>query len=93
MVTKYYKIYGLDGHRQRQSFGASETMDFRSCPYARNVVLEIQREDITGTNDYVGIRITAESAEACDEELSGQLSDGVLENCRVGRIEDFDKID
>lgn len=29
MVTKFYKIYGKDGHRQKMSFGESMVYDFR----------------------------------------------------------------
>ena len=28
MVTKFYKVYGKDGHRQKMSFGKSMIYDF-----------------------------------------------------------------
>lgn len=89
MVTLSWKVWGIDGHRQRQSFGASETLDFRFCAYARPVVIAVEREDITGTNDFVVIRITAETEAAARSEFNSQLSDGIFENCRVGRIEEM----
>lgn len=89
MVTKAWKVYGMDGHRQAQSFGASEHLDFKSGPYARKILIAIEREDVTGTNDYVIIRVTGEDAESCVSEFNRQLDDGIFENCRYGKIEEI----
>ena len=35
------------------------------------------------------IRITRNTSEECQEELEGQLSDGIFENSRVGVIEEL----
>ena len=44
-------------------------------------------EDKTGTNDYVIVTITRDSAEECERELAGQLDDGLFENAKYGKIE------
>ena len=85
MTTRTFKIYGKDGHRQRESFRASDIF----TTWGGNKV-EILNSDKTGTNEYSIIRITAESEKACFEELNAQLSDGVFENSKVGRIEEVD---
>ena len=41
---------------------------------------------MTGTNEYVIIRITRNTAEQCERELDGQISDGFFENCVVGKV-------
>lgn len=87
MVTRKWKVYGADGHRQRLSFGESFTLDISKSPvWTRNVVIDCQCEDKTGTNEYVIFSITADSAEECQRELDGQLSDGFFENIRYGAV-------
>lgn len=83
-VTKTWKIYGMDGHRQRESFNKSCKYDFSENGKVR--ILEVKNSDKTGTNDYSIIRITRNSSEECEEELHGQLSDGIFENSRVGKV-------
>lgn len=84
MTTRAWKVYGQDGHRQRASFGKSfSSVTWDGIPY------EIENADKTGTNEYTIIRITADTAEACERELNAQLSDGVFENCRFGEIEEI----
>lgn len=86
MFTKVWKIYGADGHRQAQSFGTSEKLDLSNEADGVRVI-EIGREDVTDTNDYVIIRITRNTEAECDAELNGQIDDGIFENCRVGAVE------
>ena len=74
MVTKMYKIYGAEGHRQRESFNNSQRYDFSKNGKTR--ILEIFNQDKTGTLSEV------------ESELDGQLSDGIFENFRVGRIDE-----
>lgn len=83
-VTKSWKIYGMDGHRQRESFGKSYKYDFSEGTDVR--IIEVDNFDKTGTNEYSIIRITKNSSEECEEELRGQLSDGIFENSRVGKV-------
>ena len=81
-MTKTYKIYGANGHRQRSSFGKSVIMDFGRC------TIEIQTAEITGTNEYTLVSITAPEGFDFTAELEGQISDGFFENDRVGHWEE-----
>lgn len=83
-ITKSWKIYGMDGHRQRESFNKSCKYDFSENETVR--IIEVENSDKTGTNDYSIIHITRNSSEECEEELHGQLSDGIFENSRVGKV-------
>ena len=87
MTTRSWKIYGADGHRQRLSFGASKTYDWRNIPdRPLKVMIAFECADKIGTHDYVIMRIIADNAEACESELHAQLSDGFFENSRFGKI-------
>jgi hypothetical protein len=84
MVTRAYKIYGVDGHRQRESFCPSAHYDFSDNGKVR--ILDELNADKTGTHDYTVLRITRDTAEQVEDELEGQLSDGIFENCNVGEV-------
>lgn len=86
-ITKCWKIYGLDGHRQRVSFFKSFVWDFSGPDDAR--IIELQAADVTGTNDFVVLKITRNTEQECEKELEGQLSDGIFENSRYGTIENM----
>lgn len=86
-VTRTWKIYGMDGHRQRESFNASQKYDFSDQKIGARVI-EVINADITGTHEYSIIRITRNTPEECFDELNGQLSDGIFENSRIGLIEE-----
>lgn len=81
-MTKIFRIYGIDGHRQQESFNPSYTYDFSKDSVTR--IIEVRNADITGTNDYTELVITRNSEQECYDELNGQLSDGIFENVRVG---------
>lgn len=89
MITRAWKVYGIyDGerqHRQRASF-------LKSCTFtdATGAINEMECADKTGTNLYVIARITAETAEKCQNVLDGQISDGFFENCNVGFVEEIE---
>lgn len=85
-VTRTWKVYGAEGHRQRESFNKSTKYDFSENGETR--IVEVVNSDQTGTNEYSIIRITRDTAEECEEEFDGQLSDGVFENSRVGWFEE-----
>lgn len=87
IFTRAWKVYGADGHRQRESFSPSYKYDFSEDGKTR--IIEVENADKTGTNDYTIIRITRGTAEECVEELEGQLYDGIFENSRTGRIEEI----
>ena len=83
-TTRAWKVYGAEGHRQRESFGKSYKYDFSENGIIR--IIEVDNSDKTGTNEYSIIRITRNSFEECEQELNGQLSDGIFENSRVGEV-------
>ena len=85
MVTRSWKVYGPDGHRQRESFHKSVRYDFSNDKDGVRII-RVDNADKTGTNEYSVITITRNDANLCEEELNGQLSDGVFENSRVGRV-------
>lgn len=83
-VIKTWKVYGVDGHRQRESFNKSRKYDFSENGKVR--MLEIKNSDKTGTNEYSVFSVTCDTEEECVTELEGQLSDGIFENSRVGKV-------
>ena len=86
-TTRAWKVYGAEGHRQHESFGESYKYDFSENGIIR--IIEVDNSDKTGTNEYSIIRITRNSFEECEQELNGQLSDGIFENSRVGKVEEI----
>lgn len=84
MITRVWRVYGMDGHRQRESFHKSYTYDFSKGNDVR--IIEVRNSDLTGTNEYTEIAITRNTEDECFFELDGQLSDGIFENCRTGKI-------
>lgn len=84
MVTRSWKVYGIPGHRQRESFNSSYTYDFSEEGDVR--IIEVENSDKTGTNEYTVVKITRNTAEECEAELSGQITDGIFENSRVGEV-------
>lgn len=87
MTTRTWKVYGRTGHRQATSFDESHTYNFSSNSRGTRII-ELINSDKTGTNEYTIARITCDSAEACERELWGQISDGIWENYRVGKVEE-----
>ena len=89
MITRTWKVYGAEGHRQRESFNKSYKYDFSKENDVR--IIEIENSDKTGTNDYSVVKITRNTSEECQDELDGQISDGIFENSRVGIVEEISK--
>lgn len=87
MTTRVWKVYGAEGHRQRESFNPSYAYDFTKGADIRKI--EIENSDKTGTNEFTIIRITRNTAEECERELDGQISDGIFENSRVGEVKEI----
>lgn len=82
MFKKNYKVYGLEGHRQRESFFPSSFNDL-SCE-GKTGIIEVFNTDETGTHDFTILRITRDTEIECDAEFYGQIFDGVFENSNVG---------
>ena len=89
MITRTWKVYGAEGHRQRESFNKSYKYDFSKENDVR--IIEIENSDKTGTNDYSVVKITRNTSEECQDEVDGQISDGIFENSRVGIVEEISK--
>ena len=87
VVTRTWKIYGIPGHRQRISFFPSEKYDWSNERDGVRIV-EVENCDKTGTNEYSILRITRDTAELCEREMNGQVSDGIFENSRSGLAEE-----
>ncbi len=87
MTTRTWKVYGQDGHRQRESFGRSQKYDFSENGKTR--IIEVQNSDITGTNEYSVIKVTTDTYEGCEKEFLVQIDDGIFENSRVGSWEEI----
>lgn len=86
-VTRAWKIYGKDGHRQRESFGKSFKNDFSNGDDI--CILEVLNADVTGTNEYSIFIITRNTAEECESTLLSQLDDGIFENSNTGKEEEI----
>ena len=89
MITRTWKVYGAEGHRQCESFNKSYKYDFSKENDVR--IIEIENSDKTGTNDYSVVKITRNTSEECQDELDGQIYDGIFENSRVGIVEEISK--
>lgn len=87
-VTKTFRVYGREGHRQAESFHESQYWDFSNKQDGIRI-LDIRNSDKTGTNDYTEIAITRNTAEEVYDELEGQISDGLFENVCVGKYEEI----
>jgi hypothetical protein len=87
MIKRSWEIYGIPGHRQRESFNKSVKYDWSEKEKVR--IIEVENSDITGTNEYTIIRITCNTYEECEDELEAQISDGIFENSNIGRIEEI----
>lgn len=87
MVTKIYKVYGKDSHRQKMSFNGSIY-----CNWSKNGdtrIIEILNSDVLGHNDFSILRITRNTYEEVDDELQAQLDDGIFECCNYGKVEEI----
>lgn len=87
MFTRAWKVYGAEGHRQRESFNESYDYDFSNGDDIR--LISVENSDKTNTNDYTIIRITRNTSEECESELWGQITDGIFENSRTGKVEEI----
>lgn len=87
-VTKAWKVYGREGHRQRESFGSSVYWDWSNKRDGIRI-FEADNYDKTGTHDYTVVRITRNTADECDEEMEGQITDGYFENSYVGIVKEI----
>lgn len=90
--TRAWRVYGREGHRQRESFAESYTYDF-SDEHDGTRIISVLNADKTGTNEYTVIKITRNTRGECASELDGQITDGIFENSWVGKVEEIDPAD
>lgn len=89
MISMMFRVMGADGHRQRVSFRSSFVFFQRVISedgFTSMYLIECRCSDITHSNDYVDLIITACSEAACVSNLRSQLSDGIFENSRFGEV-------
>ena len=79
---KEWKVYGADVHRQRESFADSFAFNTTNGAF-----IMIWNYDMTGTHEYTKVIILAKNEKLCNEEFEVQLTDGVFENSKTGKIE------
>lgn len=84
MITKAYKVYGANGHRQKISFQKSDCWNFSTPDNIR--IIQVLNSDITQMSHYSIVIISRNTEEECIREFEGQLSDGIFENARIGKI-------
>ena len=80
-----WKVYGREGHRQKESF--YESYDYNFSVNGNTRKISVKNADITGTNDYSIVTITCNTKTLCEDELDGQITDGIFENSQVGKVE------
>ena len=79
---KAWKIYGAEGHRQRESFFPSKFFDFSENEKIK--MISVLNADLTNTNEFSVLAITANTEKDCDTCFVGQIDDGIFENSAVG---------
>ena len=79
---KEWKVYGADGHRQRESF--ADSFSLKTMSGARIIICN---SDMTGTHEYTNVIVLDKNEKLCDEVFEAQLTDGIFENSRTGKIE------
>lgn len=84
--TITYRVYGADGHKQKESFRKSYTYNF-SNEASGTRIIEVRNYGKTKTHDYTEVTITRNTRRECADEISGQVSDGIFEDVNVGKVE------
>lgn len=93
MKTRIWKVYGSNGHRQRESFCESTDYDFSDKDIGKIRIIKVFNSDKTDTNEYSIVSITRNTSDECYAELYGQLTDGIFENCNYGDVIEINKIE
>lgn len=83
-VTRRWRVYGENGDSQRESLSPSAWYNFSEPGEIR--LIQVLNSDVTGTNEYTEVVVTRNTIDLCDEEMEGQITDGIFENCRVGKV-------
>lgn len=83
-MVKAWKVYGREGHRQRESFCDSRV--FSAERDGKPYVFCVFNSDITNTNEYTIVVCAAADEETVCGAFDAHLSDGVFENSHFGKI-------
>lgn len=85
--TKVFKVYGSNGHRQRESFCPSYAYDWGKEHYTN--IVACLNSDFSSTNDYSILVIERNTLQEVYETLDAQLYDGIFENSKKGKIKEI----
>lgn len=85
--TKVFKVYGSNGHHQRESFCPSYAYDWGK-ENSTNIVACLN-SDFSRTNDYSILVIERNTLQEVYETLDAQLYDGIFKNLKKGKIEEI----
>lgn len=80
-MKRVFRVYGAEGHRQRESFSPSS--EFTTWSGSK---VQIRNADLTGTYEYSEVVIQAKTNEQIMKTLNGQIDDGIFENSRTGKV-------
>ena len=83
LVIKSYAVYGAEGHRQRETFRPSASFE------ADGVKFDVLNADKTGQHEYSIVIVYGWGEQEIREALEAQISDGIFENSRVGRVREI----
>ncbi len=83
-VTRTFRVYGVEGHRQREAFKPSYDFELKNTEIP--VRFSVRNSDKTGTQAYSEVAVSSVSAAHIEKELFAQVEDGIFENSRTGEI-------
>lgn len=78
-MIKTWKIKG-------KNIGTGESVKYDWTEGDNTRIVDVERADRTGDKNSVIVKITRNTAEECEAELNGQISDGLFENEKVEKI-------
>lgn len=92
-MFKLYRIFGYEGHRQRAAFMPHIVTQYQTKNAKLVTAILYTAEDLN-THDYVELAVEVEGGTSteCRHAAAAQITDGVLVNCRFGRIYDITDI-
>lgn len=87
-TAKAWKLYGMDGHKQEESYAKSYKIDLSDDRQVR--IYEVINSDKIHTNMFSVVKITANSLEDCCKELDAQIDTGLFMNLKIGKVEEIE---
>lgn len=80
-----FRVYGDEGHYQRESF--HESWSFKYSDNSLEVF--VFNSDITGTNDFTDVVIIGRQYSQIKTYIKDQITDGIFESSNVGKVEEI----